>query len=92
MDHLCLCVFLRHGSRTALHLPFQEVEEEKEISSSRRPQAYLPSCQVRYHNNRLCSFSLLSCQPLEKTYKVYGAVCNDDLFYERLFSFGCILI
>lgn len=34
---------LRHGSRTAVHLPSQEVEKETKISSFRRPPAYLPS-------------------------------------------------
>lgn len=42
-------MLLRHGSRAALHLPIQEVEEETEISSSRGPPPHLPSRQIRCH-------------------------------------------
>lgn len=49
MNASVVMLLLRHGSRAALHLPIQEVEEETAISSSRGPPPHLPSCQIRYH-------------------------------------------
>lgn len=64
----------RHGSRAALHLPVQEVEEEAAISSSRGPSAYLPSCQARYRVNLFKNSK--KCNALQNVCCAFVFVCQ----------------